>query len=611
MELEEMKRRLVILVASMILLVLMTKTAFANCYEYKKGQVTTCVNLKASLKSKLQSPIDKGSTICYVTDQKTGKGSCVSAALYDKQEPRKCCPVNEFKGEPKTGSMLFKSPYDKTSMEKYVYEAICSNLATVYYMDFDGFCLATKKPAPSKSGSPSCTSNSECTSKGFDYCTSGFSKCWPLTKCTANSDCSNKEECIGGYCIMDYDRDGYYDGRIPSKYLPSDKTDCDDSIALCNTDCTTDSDSGKPKQYFKIQDPKLEYFSAEDVVNPPDCRDSCTDYDQDGACSNHASRKVFVTGNLGKSTEQEFTAADAALLKKNGVTTLKDRDGNIPGDGFFGLQSTFQWSDAITYRTDKSSPYIFDCDDKNPKASPFEDEKCDTIDNDCDGVVDECESPKKITGIVSPADATIKMNPPYPMYDQDTSTGEFESLNLPAGAYTITFSKSGYWDEQEYVTLDYFDKYIGKIVLTPKTQSKPGGWAGSGSMPPAAYTIAKSYACVYTKTQIGCKAWDNDGDGYKNANFGCPECTDCNDYNKNINPDATELTTNSEDDNCNGITDEDISDSDGDGIPSMKHPVKSWKKLDECPKEGSNPINASGCWYSLSKNNLPGKWSKG
>ncbi|MBW2963908.1 hypothetical protein KY363_00470 [Candidatus Woesearchaeota archaeon] len=109
----------------------------------------------------------------------------------------------------------------------------------------------------------------------------------------------------------------------------------------------------------------------------------------------------------------------------------------------------------------------------------------------------------------------------------------------------------------------------------------------------------EDYSCVYTSGFIGCQDFDADDDGYYNADFGCPACTDCDDDDSSINPGADDSSSDGTDDNCNGI-DGEGADSDGEGIPD------AW---DICDNDDSvNPINSSGCWYSVSNKNLEG-WS--
>lgn len=118
--------------------------------------------------------------------------------------------------------------------------------------------------------------------------------------------------------------------------------------------------------------------------------------------------------------------------------------------------------------------------------------------------------------------------------------------------------------------------------------------------------VNKELKCVYREEFKGCQVWDSDGDGYKNASFGCPECTDCNDQNSAIHPGATDdsVETPAVDENCNGV-DGEMLKSDIDTLPDI---------YDKCDYEGTEdssiyyPVDYDGCWYSTWNGNLVG-WS--
>ncbi len=164
-----------------------------------------------------------------------------------------------------------------------------------------------------------------------------------------------------------------------------------------------------------------------------------------------------------------------------------------------------------------------DCDDGNDDISPGEPELCDSIDNDCDGSVDESDA----------TDATT--------WYQD---GDGDSYGNPSVSSVSCTQPSGYVSDSS----DCNDS--------------------DSSINPTTYWYL-----------------DSDGDGYGSASYWVQQCTqpsgyvsnysDCNDSRSSAYPGATEYC-NSYDDDCDGDTDEDSAvdastwyqDYDGDGYGS-------------------------------------------
>jgi hypothetical protein len=130
-----------------------------------------------------------------------------------------------------------------------------------------------------------------------------------------------------------------------------------------------------------------------------------------------------------------------------------------------------------------------------------------------------------------------------------------------------------------------------------------------GVIIPASYlAFTKPRSCVYTPAFRGCQVFDYDGDGFKNASFGCVDCFDCDDSDRAVNPGADEISGDHKDNNCNGVADEMI-DSDSDDIIDSYMIGTTTFGVDACILEGwFNPIDYNGCWYSILNRNLIG-WS--
>ncbi|MBW2972336.1 carbohydrate binding domain-containing protein [Candidatus Woesearchaeota archaeon] len=120
------------------------------------------------------------------------------------------------------------------------------------------------------------------------------------------------------------------------------------------------------------------------------------------------------------------------------------------------------------------------------------------------------------------------------------------------------------------------------------------------------FSLSKPRQCVYLPGPMGgCHVYDYDGDGYKNADFGCDDCFDCDDTRKEIFPGAVDDTRDGIDQNCNG-GDGEMADLDVDGFPDMYEP-------EECRSQGTDNnavVDRFGCWVSPANDNMPG-WSIG
>lgn len=360
-----------------------------------------------------------------------------------------------------------------------------------------------------------CTDDSHCRLGWCDTSwkdKSGSYQCHRYVECTSDSNCQHKKDhCRNGYCIP--------------------KDDCDFST-LCKTDCTN-------------SDPKKDGEKGNQDSDIPDCRDICTDKDGDHYCDETYSTRI-VDSDLWKN----FDSATQSVLESAGWSS-EDLD-----DSAYNSEVKLAVGAGILALASGNVPNVFalDCDDNNANVNPGTSEvECNLIDDDCDGVVDECSDTGSGTSSEMPMIAS----------------SDFQSSGVPDSAKALESVLAGGLLEQS--------SSVPKPVSRDKVE------------------------CVYTTKYQGCQHWDADGDGYLNASFGCPDCNDCNDNDSSVHPGADDSGSDKVDENCNGITGEGA-DKDGEGIPD------DW---DVCDTEGSvNPINASGCWHSTVNNNLDG-WSIG
>src|SRR6185503_17197895 len=114
--------------------------------------------------------------------------------------------------------------------------------------------------------------------------------------------------------------------------------------------------------------------SCSGLLGYVDNDDDCDDGDAD---VNPAESEIC--DGVDNDCDGKIDAADSSLDTSTATTWYKDAD----GDGYGSTTSTVA-CDKPTGYTDASG----DCDDTEDAVNPGEDEICDTIDDDCDGLVD-------------------------------------------------------------------------------------------------------------------------------------------------------------------------------------------------------------------------------
>ena len=283
-------------------------------------------------------------------------------------------------------------------------------------------------------------------------------------------------------------------------------------------------------------------------------------------------------------------------------------------DGFGDPNSTLSsCNQPPEYVTD-----FTDCNDNNENINPNAIELCDTIDNNCDGITDDGNSQDAQTwyadddtdGFGNPNTATKECLAPTGYIldntDCDDSNGNInpsasEQCNGEDDNCDGTIDESTAIDVNEWYADDDNDGF-GDSNQTILSCEQPTGYVADSNdcddnnnlISPNATEMCNTIddncdGTIDEDTSSDASIWyaDVDSDGYGNPNnsvFSCltpsgytADNTDCDDYDNDTHPFATEFCNN-EDDDCDGTIDEDVGllwyvDNDGDGYGETSNSI--------------------------------------
>jgi hypothetical protein len=268
-----------------------------------------------------------------------------------------------------------------------------------------------------------------------------------------------------------------------------------------------------------------------------------------------------------------------------GVSTpyYRDSDGDGFGDGSVS-------KDACE-KPDGYVPNANDCDDTSGQAYPGNTEVCDSIDNDCDGTVDEEVSgtyyaDSDLDGYGDPATATTACTQPSGYVTDATDCDDTTARSFPDNIEVcdeIDNDCDGVVDEGVQTTYyaDVDGDGYGDSTLAQAACSRPTGYSTTAGdcddRAATTYPGADEYCdgddndCDGTTDEdaaLDVSTWylDADGDGYGNAASTDKDCyqptgyvansTDCDDGVSSINPAASEYCDGVDND-CDAQIDED------------------------------------------------------
>ncbi len=400
-----------------------------------------------------------------------------------------------------------------------------------------------------------------------------------------DEDCDDADAAVHpGADEIPYDGiDNDCSSETPSDDLDGDgftsDVDCDDADAdvhpdaeeTCDgvdDDCDGETDEAGGATWYAdadgdgAGDPAAGTASCEPVPGAVENADDCDDSNADA-----------FPGNP-ETCDEVDNNCDGAV--DEGVTTTWYQD--VDGDGW-GVPDATQ--EACALPTGYAA-FPEDCDDTSADVSPDAAELCNTIDDDCDGTVDEDDALDASTwyadadgdGYGDPDSAVVSCEPPSGYVSDARDCDDADAARNPDTTWYIDFDGDGYGSTG--FTLTQCEQPAGYLATADDCDDTDAATSPAGTEvcndvdDDCDALVDDADPSLDTSTADTWYA-DADGDGF-GAGTGTVACdapagtvedaTDCDDADADVNPDADEGWFDGVDGDCDGAEDPDACDDD-------------------------------------------------